>query len=48
MTVYLGKDRKMSLRLTVATDATVNALTTKIKMWATSCTWITHLQIYLM
>jgi hypothetical protein len=31
MTVYLGKDRELSLPLTIATDATVTTLTTKTK-----------------
>jgi hypothetical protein len=31
MTVYLGKDRELSLPLTLATDATVTTLTTKTK-----------------
>jgi len=32
MTVYSGKDRELSLPLTIATDATVTTLTTKTKI----------------
>jgi len=46
MTVYLGKHRELSLPVTIATDATVTILTTRLKMCATNCTWITHLQVY--